>query len=341
MDRLKDLADLSQMNERKGQLPLVTIITPAYNRASFLEETIQSVLFQDYPCIEYIVLDDGSTDNTREVLEKYSGTIYWESHFNMGETRTTNKGFGMAKGEIVCVVNSDDPLLPGAVHTAVEFLQSHSDILVAYPDWIRIGPDSEVIDYVQVPEFDYLYMLRCHQCIVGPGAFIRRKSFDLAGKRDSDFKYVADFEYWLRLGLYGSFARIPETLATFRVHPNSASFSHKGTAMANEHIRVLQKFYSLPNLPPQVHEVRAEAFSWAHYVAAGRCESARKEERKHYLKSVQYYPLSFLGKHGLKIVLFMLLPKHLFERLSRYWRAVLSVMKRYHRSGRKVFFGKV
>jgi len=299
--------------------PLVSIITPAYNRASYLDETIQSVLGQDYPHIEYIVLDDGSTDNTHEVLEKYSGTIYWASHSNMGETRTANKGFGMAKGEIVCVVNSDDPLLPGAVSTAVEFLQSHPDILVAYPDWYRISHDSKIIERVQAHEYDYLYMLRCHQCIVGSGAFIRRKAFELAGMRDSEFTYVADFEYWLRLGLYGPFARIPETLATFRVHPDSVSMSHTGAAMADEHIRMMQKFYLLPDLPPQVLEVRAEAFSWAHYVAAGRCESVSEAARKHYLKSVQYYPLSFLGKHGLKIILFLLLPRPLFKILHLVW----------------------
>ncbi len=337
MDRLKHPADLSQMNERKGQLPLVTIITTAYNRASFLEETIQSVLAQDYPCIEYIVLDDGSTDNTREMLEKYSGTIYWESHANIGETRTVNKGFEMAQGEIICVVNSDDPLLPGAVSSAVAFMQCHPDILVAYPDWARIGPDSQIIEYVQVLEYDYLYMLRCHQCIVGPGAFMRCKAFDLAGMRDPFFKYVADFEYWLRLGLCGPFARIPETLATFRVHPDSTSLSHRGAAMANEHIRMMQKFYALPNLPPQVHEVRAEAFSWAHYVAAGRCESVRGAAREHYLKSVQYYPLIFLGKHGLKIVSFLVFPGPLYEILHLFWLKFCSIMTRGHRFFEKFF----
>ena len=324
--------------------PFVSIITPAYNRASYLEETIQSVLGQDYTNFEYIVLDDGSVDNSREILKKYSGRLIWKTHPNMGEVRTVNKGFGMTQGEIICVVNSDDPLLPGAVSSAVAFMQRHPDILVAYPDWARIGPDSQIVEYVQVPEYDYLYMLRCHQCIVGPGAFMRRKAFDVAGMRDPDFKYVADFEYWLRLGLYGLFARIPETLATFRVHPDSTSLSHRGVSMANEHIRMMQKFYSLPNLPPQVHAVRAEAFSWAHYVAAGRCESVHKVAREHYMKSVQYYPLSFLGKHGLKTVFFMLLPEQVYERLSRYWRAVLSAMKRYYRSGgtgRKGFGEKV
>ena len=205
--------------QRKDTLPLVSIVTPAYNRASYLDETIQSVLSQDYPNIEHIVLDDGSTDNTREVLEKYTGRIIWETHPNMGETRTVNKGWSMAHGEIVAVVNSDDPLLPGAVSAAAAFLQTHPDILVAYPDWDFIDPDSNVTGHHQVPEYDYLHMLRRHHCSVGPGAFIRRQAFELAGMRDPEFRYVADFEYWLRLGLYGKFARIPKTLATFRVHP--------------------------------------------------------------------------------------------------------------------------
>jgi glycosyltransferase involved in cell wall biosynthesis len=317
-------------------LPLVTIVTPTYNRASYLDETIQSVLGQDYPHIEYIVLDDGSIDNTREVLEKYTGRVMWETHQNMGETRTVNKGWRTAHGEIVSIINSDDPLLPGAVSTAVAFMQSHPDILVAYPDWVRIGPDSQVINHVQVPEYDYLYMLRRHQCIVGPGAFTRRKSFDLIGMRDPDFKYVADFEYWLRLGLYGPFARIPKTLASFRVHPDSVSVSHMGTAMADEHISLMQKFYSLPNLPSQVLEVRAEAFSWAHYVAAGRCESVREAARKHYLKSVQYYPVSFLGKHGVKIILFLLLFRPLFKILHLVWLKFRSVLINDYRFFKRV-----
>jgi glycosyltransferase involved in cell wall biosynthesis len=314
----------------KQLLPLVSIVTPAYNRASFLEETIQSILDQDYPHIEYIVLDDGSTDNTREVLQKYTGQIVWESHPNMGETRTVNKGWRMAHGEIVSVINSDDPLLSGAICTAVEFMQNHPDILVAYPDWARIGPDSQVIEFVRVPEYDYLYMLRFHQCIVGPGAFIRRRAFEVAGERDPDFRYVADFEYWLRLGLYGPFARIPQTLATFRVHAESVSVSGTGTIMADEHIRMIQKFYSLPNLTLQVVEARTEAFSWAHYVAAGRCGPDRAAARKHYFKSLGYKPLSFFGKHGLKIISFLLFLGPIFEMLQRVWLRLRSAPDRDH-----------
>jgi glycosyltransferase involved in cell wall biosynthesis len=313
-------------------LPSVSIITPAYNRASCLDETIWSVLEQDYPRIEYIVLDDGSTDNTREVLEKYTGRVICETHTNMGEARTVNKGLSMAQGEIVAVVNSDDPLLPGAVSTAVAFMQSHPDILVSYPDWNYVGPDSKVTGHVRVPEYDYLRMLRQHHCMPGPGAFIRRKAFELTGMRDPTFKYVGDFEYWFRLGLYGKFVRIPKTLATFRVHPDSTSVSHKGIAMADEHIRLVEKFYSRPDLPPQVQRVRAEAFSSAHLHAAAECRGARWAALRHSFRAILYHPSSvFCGTLNWKrwgAVLSVMLPEPLANLLLKRWVAVRLILTR-------------
>ena len=316
-------------------LPLVSIITPAYNRASYLDETIQSVLTQDYPRIEYIVLDDGSTDNTREVLQKYTGRLTWETQLNMGETRTVNKGFSMAHGEIVAVVNSDDPLLPGAISSAVSFMQEHPDVLAAYPDWNYIGPDSRVTGHIQVPEGDYLFMLRRHHCSIGPGAFMRRSAFELAGMRDPNFKYVADFEYWLRLGLYGKFARIPKTLATWRVHPDAVSLSHQGAAMAEEHIRMIEKFYSLPDLPPEVLRLRREAFVGAHLIAAQVCGEARVTALKHFYRAVLYHPSTFLGNLGKPetwwIIFSITLPRPLFKILLWGWRMVRPILARRYR----------
>lgn len=271
--------------------PLVTVITPAYNRASYLVETIESVLTQDYPRVEYIVLDDGSTDNTREVLQEYDGRVVWETHPNMGETRTVNKAFGMARGEIVVVVNSDDPLLPGAIREAVDFMQSRPDILVAYPDWNWIGPASEVTGHVQVREYDYAYMVGHHFCTPGPGAFIRRRAIEMVGGRDPSFRYVADFELWLRVAAHGPFARIPRTLATFRVHPQSASVSDRGEQMAEEHVRLVDHVYSAPGLPPEALKVKRQAFAWANYVAAVTSGRSRRRAARYYWRALRYYPL--------------------------------------------------
>jgi glycosyltransferase involved in cell wall biosynthesis len=276
-------------------LPLVSIITPAYNRASFLDETIQSVLAQDYPRIEYIVLDDGSTDNTREVLRKYNGRIVWESHPNMGETRTVNKGFSMATGEIVCVVNSDDPLLPGAVSTAVTVMQERPDVLAVYPDWNEIDCNSEVLKEVRLPDYDISNMLRDFNVAMGPGTFIRRKAFDLVKMRDAQLKYTGDLDFWFQLALHGRLAHIPKTLATHRTHPDSASVSDRGEKMAGELIRLVAKVYSHPDLPLEVERLRSKVFSRAHYVAAFYCGSNRSAAIRHWLWSIRYHPLGYIG----------------------------------------------
>jgi GT2 family glycosyltransferase len=309
--------------------PLVSIITPAFNRAPFLIETIESVLAQAYPHIEYIVLDDGSTDNTRQVLSGYDGRIVWESHPNMGETRTVNKGIEMAHGEIVAIVNSDDPLLPGAVGKAVPFLQEHPEALVAYPDWNYIDANSKPTGRIQVPDYDYLYMVRRHHCSVGPGAFIRKEAFALAGLRDPEFRYVGDFEFWLRLGLHGPFARIPETLATFRLHSTSASLACQGRAMAVEHIRLVEKYYSMPGLPSEVLAIRREAFAWAYYIAGITAGRDRHTARRCYACAILYHPRSILPQW--KQLLFGSAPAPLARcagRAFQVFRAVRTLARR-------------
>jgi glycosyltransferase involved in cell wall biosynthesis len=317
-------------------LPLVSIVTPAYNRASYLDGVIKSILEQDYPNIEYIVLDDGSKDNTREVLEKYTGKITWESHANMGETRTNNKGWKMAHGDIIATVNSDDPLLPGAIRTAVEFMQSHPDILVAYPDWNMIGPQGELIRHMRAPDYDYCYMLRKHHCSVGPAAFIRRKSFELTEMRDPAFRYVADFEYWLRLGVFGPFARIPKTLATFRFHPDSASVSQTGDLMASEHIKLIDKIYSLSNLPYDAIKIKPEAYSSANYIAGVVCGKRGNPAKRAYFKNaLSLSPWSYIARYPGRLLVmmpafigFLYYPLKAIELLVRKPRLLFQIIRR-------------
>jgi glycosyltransferase involved in cell wall biosynthesis len=306
--------------------PLITIITPTYNRADYLQETIESVLSQGHANLEYIVLDDGSKDNTREVLERYNGRIIWQSHENMGETRTVNKGFEMSTGQIVAIINSDDPLLPNAIKSAVDVFKSNPELLVAYPDWNRIGPAGEVIESIQVPEFDYLHMLQRHNCFVGPGAFIHRKALTLIGGRDTSFKYVADFDYWLRLGLHGAFKRIPGQFATFRVHPNSASVSSKGGLMAQEHIRLMDKYYALPNLPSDVLKSRASAYAWANIVAAEMCGDQKWLAQRYILNAGRHDP-RIIWEHVLaptRITLKRRVPGPLWRAVRFVWRFIYN-----------------
>lgn len=248
--------------------PLVSVITPTYNRADFLERTIDSVLAQCYANIEYIVLDDGSTDSTLELLDMYKDRIRISSHPNMGEQKTVNEGFAMAAGKYVTVVNSDDPMKPGAITDAIAFLEARDDLLVAYPDWEMIDENDQLVEHVRVKEYDYEQMLGLHDCLVGPGAIIRREAIESAGGRSPDYRFVADFEFWLRLGLLGPMSRIPKTLATWRTHADAATFKEQGSEKSREHITLMKTFFQREDLPPNIRALKRKAMSWAHYVAA-------------------------------------------------------------------------
>jgi glycosyltransferase involved in cell wall biosynthesis len=314
----------------RQELPLVSVITPAYNREALLDGVIRSVLDQDYPNVEYIVLDDGSTDGTLNVIKRHEGKIRWETHENVGEARTVNKGLGMAKGEIVGVVNSDDPLLPGAISTLVTYLLAHPDVLVAYPDWVVIDDDGETIQRIATYEYDYANMIRWHHCMPGPGTFFRRAVIEKLGGRDPNFRFVGDFDFWLRAGLLGSFARVPATLATFRYHPESYSTSQLGRAMADEHIRLADKLFAAPNLPPEVRKIKREAYSSAYYIAGTQCGDGAPSlaKRRYFLRALWYAPYKYLGEYRRRLR--MMLPALLGRFYEPLRRVARPVYRRLH-----------
>jgi glycosyltransferase involved in cell wall biosynthesis len=278
--------------------PLVSIITPSFNRADFLEQTIISVLEQDYPNIEYIVLDDGSTDNTTEILKKYEGQIEWKRHENMGEQRTVNLGFKMTKGDYVCVVNSDDPLYPGAIQKLVQALQENIDAIAAYPDWNEIDSLSNVTRTIKLPIYDIREMLVSLDVSIGPGLLIRRKSIKQIEIRDTSLKYAGDLALYFQLALIGRLIHIPEPLATHRIHANAASTTGKGKEMADQLVKVIFNSLSHPNLPSDLWRQRFKIYYRIHYHAAKNyCGKDIRAKIKHYFLSFFWrFPDFFVRK---------------------------------------------
>ncbi len=276
-------------------LPLVSVITPTYNRAPFLDETIQSVLAQDYSNIEFIILDDGSTDNTQEVLEKYKACIISETHTNMGETRTVNKGFSMAKGDIICVVNSDDPIYPGAIKTVVNFMLEHPKVLAVYPDWDEIDVNSRLLKRIKLSNYTTRKIFLEFNVGIGPCTFFRRKIFDLIGMRDPNLKYTGDLDFWFRIFKLGDdcIIHIPKTLGTHRTHPGAASSLAKGADMAEELVTIVHKFFSCSNIPSDIIRLQKKALSNAHYHAIYYCGLNIQEAKKHYILAIKYNPFKF------------------------------------------------
>jgi glycosyltransferase involved in cell wall biosynthesis len=285
------------------ELPLVSIVVPAYNHADYLAEAIESILAQDYPNIELLVLDDGSTDNTREVLERYAGQFYWEtSKSNMGQAATLNKGWRMSKGEVLGRLSADDLLYPDAVSASVECLRKSPDAVLVYCDFDLIDEHSRVIRRIQAPEFSYRDMVAKQITAPGPGAFFPRSAFEKAGPWDESLARMPDYEYWLRLGLYGRFVRIPKVLAAFRMHENSFSFRRgEGELHSQEYIRVLTDYFDSQALPPEVVAAKDEAFSNAYILAA-----------RHHLMGKRYLKAAANAWKGLRLY-----PRNLSARTLR------------------------
>lgn len=248
--------------------PLVSIVVPVYNQGQYLDEALQSLLAQTYRNIEIIVLDDGSTDTTAEVLKKYAGRLYWESQPNMGQSRTLNKGWQMAKGEFLSYLSGDDSLLPDAIATSVNILKKTPKAVLTYCDFNLIDPESRFIRRVTAPDFDFRRMITDVVCSPGPGALFRRSGFERAGLWDPQYRQMPDYDYWLRLGLEGDFVRIPRVLANFRVHELSQSFSRTSQERAEEPIRIIKGFFDQSHLPAHLLSLRAKATSRAYLVSA-------------------------------------------------------------------------
>lgn len=245
----------------------ISIVIPAYNHAEYLAQAIDSVLRQNYP-VEIIVLDDGSSDHTRDVLSAYTGRIYWESHKNMGQAATLNKGWRMAKGEILGYLSADDVLAPSAAGKAVLAFAANPLAVAVYPDFNLIDPNSAVVRTVHAPDFSFRKALLRNECLPGPGAFFRRNAFKLAGGWNPAFRQMPDYDFWLRLGLQGEFVHLKETLASFRVHQGSQTYGTVSPSRAEEPISIIAAILEDPRFPTCATDLRTPAMANAHLFSA-------------------------------------------------------------------------
>lgn len=248
--------------------PAVSIVVPAYNHARYLPQALDSLLAQDYPHLEVIVLDDGSTDETPQVLERYTGRLHWERQANLGQGATLNRGWQMARGEALGYLSADDVLDPSAISTLVSVLTSEPDTVLVYPDYHLIDARGEVVKTVKAPEFDYARMLSTWVCPPGPGALFRRATARAAGYWDTDLRLTPDYDFWLRVGLHGRCRRVPLVLAGFRVHDESQTFAAVPAERSDEYVRVTTDYYSGTTVPAVARKLRAQAMSSAYLMAA-------------------------------------------------------------------------
>lgn len=204
--------------------PLVTIVTPSYNQADYLEETIQSVLNQDYSNIEYVIVDGGSTDNSKAIIDKYADKLgWWLSEADQGQTDAINKGFAHANGEILAWINSDDTYFSGAVSEAVDYLQSHPDVGMVYGDANLIDEGGNIIGQFPARQTDYKRLRRGFVHIPQQASFFRSNLWRKVGPLDPTFYFAMDYDLWVRLAKLTPLAYHPRLWANFRLHHSGKS----------------------------------------------------------------------------------------------------------------------
>lgn len=204
--------------------PLVSIVTPSFNQAAFLEETIQSVLSQDYPRLEYLIVDGGSTDGSLEILQRYADRLaWWVSEPDRGQTDAINKGFARARGEVLAWLNSDDTYLPHAVSQAVAALERNPDVGLVYGDANLIDEESQIIGKFPARQTDYRRLRQGFVHIPQQTAFFRADLWTQVGPLDASFFFAMDYDLWVRLARISRLVYLPETWANFRLHSSGKS----------------------------------------------------------------------------------------------------------------------
>lgn len=199
------------------KLPLVSIVTPSFNQAEFLEKTIQSVLMQDYPYIEYIVIDGGSTDGSVDVIKKYQDKIkHWVSEPDKGQTEAINKGFAKATGDILAWINSDDTYNPKAVGEAVLYLIENPNVALVYADCNFIDEHDNVIGKFNAKQTNYKLLREGFVHIPQQTMFFRKKYWS---ELDPSFYFAMDYDLWTRIAAQAEIKYLQgKVWANFRIH---------------------------------------------------------------------------------------------------------------------------
>ncbi len=207
-----------------SDLPLVSIVTPSYNQARFLEFTIRSVLEQDYPNIEYILVDGGSTDGSVDIIQRYADRFAWlVSEKDRGHADALNKGFSHAGGEILAWLNSDDTYYPGAISDAVASLRAHPEIGMVYGAADLTDESGKVIGRFASRQTDYRKLLRGSVHIPQATTFFRADLWKKVGPLNLSLFFAFDYDLWVRLAKISKLLYIPRKWATFRLHEEGKS----------------------------------------------------------------------------------------------------------------------
>jgi GT2 family glycosyltransferase len=273
--------------------PRVSVVTPSFNQGRFLEATLRSVLLQGYPDLEYIVVDGGSTDQSRAVLQRYAPYLaHWVSEPDRGQAHAINKGLASASGEILGWLNSDDLLTPGAVWRAVAALQAEPDVDLVYSDFIDLNERTGRARRRASWPVGFAALVE-RNVIPQPTAFYRRDLLARIGPVDERLHLALDWELWLRAARYGRVRYLHGAcLAILRDYPDTKTRS-RYAELAAEHLQVLDRLAADPALPPAARRRLRAGYAnaaWETAHAAALRGQAYPEAGRWLMRSFKQHP---------------------------------------------------
>ena len=246
--------------------PLVSIITPSFNQAPYIEATIKSVLSQAYPRIEYIIMDGGSTDGTVDIIKQYENKIaWWVSEKDKGQTDAINKGFGRATGTIFAWLNSDDTYEPGAVSAAVKYLQEHPQVGMVYGDCNFIDEKGKIIGRFNAAQTDHRLIRQGYVHIPQQTMFFRGDLWKQVGPLDPSFYFAMDYDLWTRISARSEIKYVPQTWANFRLHTSGKTIMADDRCwpeMVRVHYRDGGSFFSVIVAKYYIRKLIAPLWNW-------------------------------------------------------------------------------
>jgi glycosyltransferase involved in cell wall biosynthesis len=240
--------------------PLVSVVTPSFNQGRFIRETIESVLGQGYPNIEYLIMDGDSTDDTVKILQEYGDRLTWVSEPDRGQADAINRGWRRARGQVLAYLNSDDTYLPDAVERAVACLEKHPEAGAVYGEGYHVEEAGTILERYPTEPFS---MARLEETcfICQPTVFLRREIVERVGYLDESLQYCMDYDLWIRIAQVARFVHTPYLLANTRLHADTKTVGQAARAHA-EILRMIRRHFG--RVPP------SWIYAYAHAVLGPR-----------------------------------------------------------------------
>lgn len=312
-----------------------SIVTPSFNQRDFLEEAIESVLGQDYPDIEYLIIDGGSTDGSTDIIRRYGHRLaYWVSEPDSGQSEAINKGWKRSTGEIVAWLNADDSYCPDAIQTVASLFARHPEAVLVHGAANTYDRGGRTLLLTSYPyDMDpYAMIAGCGGVSTQPSVFVRRSVLDEIGYLREDLHYVMDWEYWIRMGLcYGNERFIKTRSVLSNNRDWSGTKTNRGwNEVCEENRRVLNDVFSIHADDPKLQGIRSAAYrsSYRKQAELARVNGLPLEALHHVLRAFMVEPLAHNPIRELAIVLYILLGRGLSARLRSGLEPIRSRLNR-------------